>query len=214
MLPGVIERLFARRLRSRKIVEQLALPAPGLEAPRTLVDDETGTIRYEPSVVDALRCDAWFVALRGGIDWQRERRPMYDRVVDVPRLTGSFSAGDTLPPAIAEAKAAVERHLRVRFDSVGLNLYRDGDDSVAMHNDHAGEIVPRSPIALLSLGSARVMRIHSKARPRRVFQIALEPGSILLMSGASQEHWEHGIPKTRAPVGARISLAFRQRHAF
>lgn len=194
-------------------MEQLALPALGLEAPRTLVDDETGTIRYEPSVVDAPRRAAWFATLWEDTDWRRERRPMYDRVVDVPRLTASFSAGDALPPVVAAAKAAVERHLRVRFDSVGLNLYRDGDDSVAMHNDHTGEIVPRSPIALLSLGSTRVMRIHSKARPRRVFQIALEPGSVLLMSGAAQEHWEHGIPKMRAPVGARISLALRQREA-
>lgn len=189
------------------------MPALELAAPRTLVDDETGTIRYEPSVVDGPRCAEWFATLREGIDWQRERRPMYDRVVDVPRLTASFSAGDVLPPAIAEAKAAVEGHLRVRFDSVGLNLYRDGDDSVAMHNDRTGEILPHSPIALLSLGGTRVMRIHSRARPRRVFQIALEPGSVLLMSGASQEHWEHGIPKTRTPVGARISVALRQREA-
>jgi alkylated DNA repair dioxygenase AlkB len=55
------------------------------------------------------------------------------------------------------------------------------------------------------------MRIQSKARPRRAIKLALEPGSLLLMAGAAQEHWEHGIPKTREPVGARISLAFRQR---
>jgi alkylated DNA repair dioxygenase AlkB len=194
-------------------VEQLALPALGITAARTLVDDDTGIIRYEPDVVDGARHARWFASLRATIDWRHERRPMYDRVVDVPRLTASFSAADALPRAVAEAKAAVERHLRVRFDSVGLNLYRDGRDSVAMHNDHKGEMVPRSPIALLSLGGTRVMRIHSKSRPRRVFQIALEPGSVLVMSGASQEHWEHGVPKTRAPVGARISLALRQRES-
>lgn len=192
-------------------MEQLALPSLATLSSRTLVDDESGTIRYDPAVASPEQQAEWFAALLETVEWRRERRPMYDRVVDVPRLTAGFAAGaGPLLPAIAEAKALVERHLGLQFDSVGLNLYRDGGDSVAMHNDSVGEMLPRSPIALLSLGATRVMRIHSKARPRRVFQIALEPGGVLLMSGAAQEHWEHGVPKTRAPVGARISLALRQ----
>jgi alkylated DNA repair dioxygenase AlkB len=192
-------------------VEQLSLLSLGAGGARTLVDDETGRIVYYPDVVGEPERSDWFAALLETTDWLHERRPMYDRIVDVPRLTSHFAPGDALPPPVLAAKAAVERFLATQFDSVGLNLYRDGRDSVAMHNDHLDECLPRSPIALLSLGGARIIRIHSKSRPRRVFGVALDPGSVFLMAGASQEHWEHGIPKTREPVAPRASLAFRQR---
>ena len=190
-------------------MEQLALGA--LSSPRVLVDDATGHIAYAPAIVEAARAAAWFAVLRETTEWHHEQRPMYDRIVDVPRLTSHFASSTHWPPVILEAQAAVEAFVRARFNSVGLNYYRDGRDSVAMHNDHVEELVRRSPIALLSLGATRTMRIHSKARPRRTFEIALEAGSVFLMSGAAQEHWEHGIPKTSAPVGERISVAFRQR---
>ena len=192
-------------------MEQLSLIGPAPSAARTLVDDASGRIVYQPELVPAPECAAWFAALRDGIEWQHERRPMYDRMVDVPRLTAGFDCTGPLPPAIAAAKQLVEARMGLRFNSVGLNFYRDGNDSVAMHNDRTAELLPRSPVALLSLGETRVMRIQSKARPRRAIKLALEAGSLLLMAGAAQEHWEHGIPKTREPVGARISLAFRQR---
>jgi len=136
---------------------------------------------------------------------------MYDRIVDVPRLTAHYHDGDDVPKAIRAAQRAVETFTGERFNSVGLNLYRDERDSVAMHNDHTEELIPKGSVALLSLGATRRMRIHSKSRPRRTFDVALEAGSILLMAGAAQEFWEHGIPKTADPVGPRISLAFRQR---
>ena len=97
----------------------------------------------------------------------------------------------------------------VPFNSVGLNLYRDGRDSVAPHNDHLDEIRKGCPIALLSLGATRRMTIRAKTRPRRVIHIDLEPGSVLVMEYDTQLHYTHGVPKTAEPVGERISLAFR-----
>ena len=192
-------------------MQQLTLSL-GLErTPFTIVDDETGRIVYTPDVVDEPTSTAWFPALRDTMPWQHERRPMYDRIVDVPRLAAWFGPDDALPAELHAPKRAIERFVRARFNSVGLNFYRDGRDSVAMHSDHTEELVPRSPVALLSLGSARRMRIHSKVRPRRSFDVLLEPGSVLLMAGAAQEHWEHGIPKTREHGAPRISLAFRQK---
>jgi alkylated DNA repair dioxygenase AlkB len=193
-------------------VEQLTLGFTPPEAkPAALVDDDTGRIVYAPGVVDARTAADWFAALQRGTEWKAERRPMYDRVVDVPRLTAYFRSGDDWPAPLPAAKRIAERFAGERFNSVGLNLYRDGRDSVAMHNDHLNELVEGSPVLLISLGSGRRMRIHSKAQPRRSFDVVLEPGSVLLMAGASQMHWEHGIPKTRDPVGPRISLAFRRR---
>jgi alkylated DNA repair dioxygenase AlkB len=182
------------------------------ERERVLVEDAECGIRYRPGLVDAATAGRWFEALRDGIAWQSQRRPMYDRVVDVPRLTASWRLGDPgLPPALREAADAVLAAAGEPFNAVGLNYYRDGNDSVAPHGDKLHMLVPRHPIALLSLGSTRRMAIRPKRPPRRSLQVDLEPGSLLLMSYDSQLHYEHGVPKTREPVGPRISLAFRVR---
>jgi alkylated DNA repair dioxygenase AlkB len=112
---------------------------------------------------------------------------------------------------VREAADAVLGATKIAFNSAGLNLYRDGNDSVAPHNDHLEELERGYPIALLSLGATRRMTIRTKQPPRRVLQVDLEPGSLLLMSWRTQHHYDHAIPKTRAPVGPRISIAFRRR---
>jgi alkylated DNA repair dioxygenase AlkB len=137
---------------------------------------------------------------------------MYEREVDVPRLVSHFrldTPAQSVPQAILEAAVRVIERVREPFNSVGLNLYRDGRDSVAPHNDHLNEIRKGSSIALVSLGAARRMSIATKAAPRRVKHIDLEAGSLLVMSYATQLNYTHGVPKTPIPVGERISLAFR-----
>jgi len=177
-----------------------------------LLDDSSGRIRYLRDAVPAARAQVWFAQLRDGIAWHSERREMYGREVDVPRLTASFRLADpALPPALREAADAVLDVTRIDFDSAGLNCYRDGNDSVAPHNDHLDELQRGYPIALLSLGATRRMTIRAKQPPRRVLNVDLEPGSLLLMSWRTQHHYDHAIPKTRAQVGARISIAFRRR---
>jgi alkylated DNA repair dioxygenase AlkB len=142
---------------------------------------------------------------------------MYDRDVDVPRLTAHFhlepGEAEPVPAAILQASQEVIARTAVPFNSVGLNRYRDGRDSVAPHNDHLGELVEGCPIALLSLGATRRMTIRAKAPPRRVLHVDLEGGSLLLMSYATQLHYAHGVPKTAQAVGERISLAFRVKPA-
>jgi len=180
-----------------------------------LADDERGRITYTPELVAAAVAAAWFRELRGQVKWKAERRVMYDREVDVPRLTAHFhlgpdeAEGEAPPSAILLAAREVIAATTVAFNGVGLNLYRDGRDSVAPHNDHLYAIVEGFPIALLSLGSTRTMTIRAKAPPRRVLRVDLEPGSLLMMSYATQLHYVHGVPKTRQAVGERISLAFR-----
>jgi len=137
---------------------------------------------------------------------------MYDREVDVPRLLGSFRldpAPDATPTAVLDAAERVVARLGTPFNSVGLNLYRDGRDSVAPHNDHLYDIREGFPIALLSLGATRRMTIRAKAPPRRSLHVDLQAGSLLVMDYATQIHYTHGVPKTNAAIGERISLAFR-----
>jgi alkylated DNA repair dioxygenase AlkB len=103
---------------------------------------------------------------------------MFDREVDVPRLLGHYrldSAPSSMPAAIWDATARVTARLNVPFNSVGLNLYRNGADSVAPHHDHLNDIRKGFPIALVSLGATRLMIIRTKAAPRRSMHVDLEP---------------------------------------
>jgi len=195
-------------------MSQMPLFATAGEA--VLADDPRGRIVYIPGLLPAEVAGAWFAELRDAVRWKTQRRRMYDRDVDVPRLMAQFDLAPEdgpVPTAIHAAADTVVAATGVRFTSVGLNFYRDGHDSVAPHNDHLDEIVADCPIALLSLGATRRMAIRAKAPPKRALDIDLEAGSLLVMSYATQLHYTHGIPKTREAVGPRISLAFRVRPA-
>jgi alkylated DNA repair dioxygenase AlkB len=179
---------------------------------RMLADGDRGRITYTPGFVDPATAEAWLNELRSGVSWREMRRQMYDREVDVPRLVGHYwldAPASDIPHAILSAAARVTTRLGVPFNAVGLNLYRDGRDSVAPHNDHLYELREGFPIALVSLGSTRRMTIRTKAAPRRTTHIDLEPGSLFVMDYVTQLHYTHGVPKTDDPVGERISLAFR-----
>lgn len=177
-----------------------------------LLDDASGRIVLFPDLVDEATAQRWFDALRAGVPWRAGTRQMYEREVVVPRLRAHFQVDDQdLPAALHEALAAVATAVDAPFDSIGLNLYRDRHDSVAPHNDKLSDLVRGQPIALLSLGATRRMTIRAKRPPRRVLQLDLVAGSLLLMSWETQLHYDHAIPKQRTPVGPRISLAFRVR---
>jgi alkylated DNA repair dioxygenase AlkB len=181
-----------------------------------LVDDARGRIAYTADFVPPELAEAWFAELRAAVPWQSQRRRMYDREVDVPRLLAHFplpAEGDRAPEAIGAAAGRVLAATGVPFTSVGLNFYRDGRDSVAPHNDHLYEIASGFPIALLSLGATRRMTIRAKEPPRRALHVDLAAGSLLMMSYETQLHYTHGVPKTAEAVGPRISLAFRVRPA-
>src|SRR5215813_14079848 len=193
-------------------MSQLPLFATARET--ILVDDARGRVAYTSGLVPDDVATAWFADLRDRVAWKTQRRRMYDRDVDVPRLMAHFRLvpeDRDIPDAIRAAAAKVIGATGVPFTSVGLNFYRDGRDSVAPHNDHLDEIVEGFPIALLSLGATRRMTIRAKEPPRRVLHVDLEAGSLLLMSYETQLHYTHGVPKTNEPVGERISLAFRVR---
>jgi alkylated DNA repair dioxygenase AlkB len=179
-----------------------------------LVDDERGRVAYTARFVDVDTANAWFTELRTSVNWRSERRMMYEREVDVPRLMAGFRLDEpegSLPDSIREAARRVAERLDAPFNSVGLNLYRDGADSVAPHNDHLDEIRKGFPIALISLGATRRMTVRAKEPPKRVIHVDLEPGSLFVMDYATQLHYTHAVPKTTDSVGERISLAFRVR---
>jgi alkylated DNA repair dioxygenase AlkB len=179
-------------------------------APLSLVRDEEGGIRYLPESVSATAAQQWFDQALRNIGWNHQQRMMYDREVAVPRLLATFAReSEDLPAPLAEAFEAVRSLVAAPFNRVGLNLYRDGNDSVAPHSDKTDKLVPAQPIAIVSLGATRRMSIRPKAGPGRTVNVDLEAGSCLVMSYASQFTHEHGIPKLKGMTEPRISLAFR-----
>lgn len=177
-----------------------------------LLDDLEGGVRYWPRFLDAETARAWFECLHAKAAWSHMQRPMYDRIVDVPRLLASYAL-DALPEdlPLADMLARVRALAPAPYTHVGLNLYRDGQDSVAMHHDKLHSLAEGRPITLISLGSPRRMLIRAMRGRRDTLAIDLEPGSLLRMSYASQLTHEHGIPKTTQAQSARISVVFRVR---
>ena len=177
-----------------------------------LIDDATGHIRYAPDYLDAPTAGDWMEQLHGALPWRAQRRMMYERDVAVPRLTVHLQRDDpSLPPFLDELGQRLDRDCGVHFDSLGFNLYRDGNDSVAPHNDRLADLTEGAPIALISLGVTRTMAITTKARPVRTMRLPLEAGSLLVMDWRSQHYYDHAIPKDRHVSGPRISIAFRCR---
>jgi alkylated DNA repair dioxygenase AlkB len=159
---------------------------------------------------------ALFGRLVEAVPWKAERRRMYDRTVDVPRLLRFYGADETLPdPALDACRDALNAHYQAelgeRFTTAGLCFYRDGRDSVALHGDTIGRGSSEDTmVAIVSLGEARPLLL----RPRdggagSTLRYNLGHGDLIVMGGSCQRTWEHGIPKSARPTGPRISVQFR-----
>jgi alkylated DNA repair dioxygenase AlkB len=159
--------------------------------------------------------DALFSRLHAEVPWRAERRWMYERVVDVPRLLCFYGAGEELPdPLLTAAKAALnERYaaeLGEQFVTAGLCLYRDGQDSVAWHGDTIGRgSTEDTMVAILSLGTPRPLLLRPVHGGGPTLRHELGHGDLLVMGGSCQRTWQHAIPKSARPTGPRISVQFR-----
>jgi alkylated DNA repair dioxygenase AlkB len=158
--------------------------------------------------------DELFSRLLGVVPWRAERRKMYDRVVDVPRLQCFYPEDKPLPdPLLTGARDALDAHyaaeLRERFATAGLCLYRDGRDSVAWHGDTIGRgSTEDTMVAILSLGTPRALLLRPVAGGDTL-RYDLGHGDLLVMGGSCQRTWQHAVPKTARPAGPRISVQFR-----
>ncbi len=150
---------------------------------------------------------ALFDTLVEQVDWEQHRRPMYDRMVDVPRLTGSRPEPDADTEIIETMAEALGRRYDTAFDRVGLALYRDGADSVAWHGDQVARELPTALVATVSLGEPRPFHLRPKGggEARR---FRLGHGDLVVMGGTCQRTWDHAVPKV-ARAGPRIAVMFR-----
>jgi alkylated DNA repair dioxygenase AlkB len=163
--------------------------------------------------------DELFALLVREVPWRAERREMYDRVVDVPRLVCSYGIGEELPDLVlTEARDLLTGHylpeLGEPFVTAGCCYYRDGNDSVAWHGDTIGRGRSHDTmVAIVSLGSPRKLLLRPKGGSVEHVHW-LGHGDLLVMGGSCQRTWEHAVPKTSRPVGPRISVQFRPRNVF
>lgn len=187
----------------------------GLEAPSF---DHTfrGATRRE------LRRDAWlehapgwlsgherlFQDLLAAVNWQHQRRQMYDREVDVPRLVGRAPEAGDCARCLHEVAGALSLRYRVALQSISLAYYRDGRDSVAPHGDKMGPLRSNTVIAILSLGQPRRFTLRAVDRSANLV-FSLGWGDLLVMGGSCQETFLHGVPKVKH-AEPRMSIQFRQ----
>jgi alkylated DNA repair dioxygenase AlkB len=189
--------------------------------PRSL-DLPDADIRYLAQAFPPPEADRLFGALRQRIEWHGEEVVIFGQRRAVPRRVAwhgdpgaryTYSGVAHEPLAwtaeLREVLARVESLAGQRFNSVLLNLYRDGRDGMGWHADDEPELGREPVIASVSLGATRRFRLRHR-RHRETTAIDLEHGSLLLMRGPTQHHWVHAVPKTARPVGERINLTFRQ----
>lgn len=166
--------------------------------------------------------DDLFPLLLNTIEWQERIIRIYGQDIPLPRRTAWYGDPESeyvysgiknkpLPwtDALSEVRAVVQEHCGVTFNSVLINRYRSGKDSVAWHADDEPELGFQPVIASVSLGATRTFRFKHKRQADLKASVALTHGSLLVMRGQTQANWLHSIPKTTKPVGERINLTFR-----
>lgn len=171
-------------------------------------------LEYMPGLFNKEESDALLAKFINESPWQQRVQKMWDKEVLTPRLTAWY--GDRLEeepipwtPELLMIKAKVEPLAGVTFNSVLLNYYRDGNDSVAWHSDKENVLGKRPVIASVSFGQVRSFDIRNKADHSEQYSVRLEHGSFLLMKAGLQEAFEHRIAKSARVMRPRINLTFR-----
>jgi alkylated DNA repair dioxygenase AlkB len=180
-----------------------------------------GAYIYIPNYFNNELSETYFKIFLDDIQWRQEEMKIYGRLIKFPRLTSWYGdsnkpytfSGITLIPNVwtkelLEIKNKIELQFDLGFNSVLLNLYRDGSDSISWHTDAEKELGQNPIIASVNFGATRKFQLRHKETKERI-DINLENGSLLIMQGELQHYWQHQIPKTKKDIGQRINLTFR-----
>jgi alkylated DNA repair dioxygenase AlkB len=179
-------------------------------------------LAYHANFVGQHTSDDLFQKFIKEIPWKQSTQKMWDKEYLTPRLTswhgdigtdysvsGKISNPNPWTHELLMLKAMAEPLAGVQFNSVLLNYYRDGNDSVAWHSDRESVLGRNPVIASVSFGQVRSFDIRNKADHSEHYSVRLEHGSFLLMKAGLQEHWEHRIAKSTRLMKARVNLTFR-----
>jgi alkylated DNA repair dioxygenase AlkB len=182
---------------------------------------ENGEFQFYPGFFNKSESDFFLMELKNSVLWKQESMNMYGKQIDFPRLTSWYGENDkpysfsgiTLQPnpwtnEMIKIKEKIEPLSSVCFNSVLLNLYRNGNDSISWHTDAEKELGLNPLIASVNFGATRKFQLrHIKTKEK--LELELSHGSVLIMQGELQHYWQHQVPKTSKPVNERINLTFR-----
>jgi len=193
--------------------------------PLTLLPLPHAEIWLDEHFLPSAAASALLQELETTISWRQETIRLYGREVMQPRLTAwhgdpaatyRYSGLQLTPqpwtPTLQQLRAQVENATGATFNSVLLNLYRSGQDSMGWHADNEPELGPLPVIASLSLGATRRFRLRprdARHTPHAPLSLDLPSGSLLVMRGPTQQQWLHAVPKTARPTVPRLNLTFR-----
>ena len=181
-------------------------------------------VLFAPHFLPEAEANTLLAGLTAAVAWQQRSIRLFGQEFPQPRLTAWYGdpvaryaysglVWEPLPwlPALSDLRQRLETATAARYNSVLLNLYRHGADSMGWHADDEPELGPTPTIASLSLGAPRRFRLRPRpgAGSHPPFGLDLPGGSLLLMRGPTQRHWQHALPKTARPVGPRLNLTFR-----
>lgn len=200
------------------------VPASGLRhAP--LIELPDAALDYRADWVDSDTADAWLQELILATPWTQPEIRLYGRQVAVPRLVAWYGDSQAAyrysglqheplawTPLLQGVRQRLERETGHRFNGVLLNLYRDGGDAMGWHSDDEVELGRNPVVASLSLGAERRFDLRRKGSGRIQHSLLLGHGSLLVMSGATQHHWQHQIARTSKVSQPRLNLTFRLIH--
>jgi alkylated DNA repair dioxygenase AlkB len=216
------------------MVEQFSLDLFGTEQNKkkindkitTLVSDEftsCGELIIDRSFFNQSESDRFFSELLNNINWQQDKIKIFGEKVDLPRLTAWYGdegksyiySGITMnpnpwTPNLLTIKKRIEETVKVNFNSVLVNLYRNGQDYVSWHSDDEKELGENPTIASVSFGATRRFLLRHKSNKNlETVDLSLNHGSLLIMKGSTQHFWKHQVPKTAKVKTERINLTFR-----
>ena len=189
------------------------------DSPLQLPDAE---LQLHAQWLDVATADQWLAALTTQTPWQQPQVQIYGRQVPVPRLVAWYGdaeasyrySGLTHQPLpwtslLAQIRTQVEQAVGQPLNGVLLNYYRDGQDSMGWDSDDEAELGENPLIASLNLGGTRRFDLRRKGHNRIEHSLLLTHGSLLVMRGPTQHHWQHQVAKTRSPCAPRLNLTFR-----
>ena len=195
------------------------------DLPSVSVIDAGLDITYWISLLNEIDANTFLSSLLSETEWQQLEIWMYGRLVKTPRLTawhgdenaiykysGILNKPKPWSPVLLELKSLVESATAQKYNSVLLNLYRNGNDHLSWHRDNETELGSEPNIASLSLGATRTfsLRTNSADAKKEQYDWALTNGSLICMRGKTQLLWQHSIKKEPKVVDPRINLTFRR----
>ncbi|MFD2203011.1 alpha-ketoglutarate-dependent dioxygenase AlkB family protein [Shivajiella indica] len=183
----------------------------------------SGEVNYFPNFFNKAQCELYFKKLTREIDWRQEPIWLFGKQIMQPRLTALYGNPD-IPYGysgiemnanpwtdfLLDIKETIEQIAQIDFTHVLLNNYRHGKDSMGWHRDNEKVLGTNPTIASVSFGTPRKFQFRLYKDKTLKKEIILENGSLLLMKGETQHHWEHQLPKSNLVKGGRINLTFRK----